>query len=93
MNLLLCLEYKEAISWYFERSEIAADNFIKEIKEKIELICADPVRYRNTYKKLRETSLKKYPYSIVYLIDEEKQLIVISSLYHQKRSPRRKYKK
>jgi plasmid stabilization system protein ParE len=78
-------EYKEAISWYLERSEIAADNFVKVIKEKIVTICDNPLRYRNAYKKLREVSLKKYPYSIVYFVDEVKQLIIISGVYHHKR--------
>ncbi len=43
-------EYKEAVDWYAERSMTASENFIKEIKEKISLICKDPLRYRNAYK-------------------------------------------
>lgn len=66
-------EYKEAVGWYRERSEKAAENFIKEVDEKIAVICKDPLRYRNTYKEFRETSLKKYPYSIVYLLDEQRE--------------------
>lgn len=51
-------EYKEAIQWYDERSKKAAENFVKEVKGKINSICIDPQRYRNTYKYFRETSLK-----------------------------------
>ena len=47
------LEYKDATVWYAERSETAALNFIKETKERIAIICKDPFRYRNTYKKFR----------------------------------------
>ena len=43
-------DYKEAIQWYDERSKAAAENFVKEVKEKIKSICIDPLRYRNTYK-------------------------------------------
>lgn len=86
-------EYKKAISWYLERSEMATDNFIKAIKGKIAVICKDPLRYRNTYKKFRETSLKQYPYSVVYLIDDVNKMILIVSVYHHKRSPCRKYRK
>ena len=64
------LEYKDAATWYAARSETAAVNFVREVKEKIVVICKDPFRYRNTYKKFRETSLKIYPYSIIYTIDE-----------------------
>ena len=87
------IEYKEAISWYRDRSETAATNFIKEVNEKLLIICADPMRYRSTYRNLRETALKKFPYSIVYFFEEDQQLIVIFSVFHHKRNPRKKYKK
>ena len=73
-------EYKEAVSWYLERSEEAAEGLVKEVKERLAVICSDPFRYRNAYKKYWETSLKKYPYSIVYLIDEDKKVIIVSSV-------------
>lgn len=86
-------EYKEAISWYLERSEQAAEGFVKEVNEKLATICNDPFRFRNTYKKYRETSLKKYPYYIVYLLDEDKKIVIVSSVYHHKRNPQKKYRK
>ena len=51
-------EYKEAIEWYEERSELAAENFVKEFQEKLENVCKNPLLYRNSYKHFRETSLK-----------------------------------
>lgn len=86
------LEYKDATTWYAERSELAAANFVKSIKEKISVICKDPFRYRNTYKKFRETSLNVYPYSIIYTIDENVKTVIITSVFHHKRSPRRKFR-
>ena len=87
------LEYKDAVAWYAKRSEPAAANFVKEVKEKIAVICKDPLRYRNTYKKFRETSLAIYPYSIVYLIDESCKTIIFTSVYHHKRTPHTKFRK
>ncbi len=79
-------EYKQAITWYHERSNLASENFVKEVGEKIELICNNPLLYRNVYKYFRQTSLKKYPYSIVYFVNEVEKKIIISSVYHHKRS-------
>lgn len=87
------LEYKVAAIWYAVRSEAAAVNFVKEVKKKIAVICKDPFRYRNTYKKFREASLKIYPYSIIYTIDENNKTVIITSVFHHKRNPRRKYRK
>ena len=86
-------EYEEAFKWYEQKSIVAADNLILAVQEAIIAICTDPHRYRNTYKKLRELNLKKYPYTLIYFIDENKQLITIISLYHHKRHPKNKYNK
>ncbi len=86
-------EYKEAIAWFEERSELAAEKFIAEVAERITMICLDPLRHRKIYKDFRETSLKKYPYHIVYLFDENEQKVIITSVYHHKRNPRKKYRK
>ena len=52
-------EYKDAVEWYNKRSNIAAENFVKDVREKIKNISSHTFRYRNTYKYFRETSLKK----------------------------------
>lgn len=89
---LALAEYKEIILWYNERSATTAENFVIAVNEKIKLICTDPLRYRNIYKHFRETSLKKYPYCIVYFLDENEQTVIITSLYHHRRNPKKKYK-
>lgn len=86
-------EYKETVAQYKKRNELAAENFVKEMDEAIKAICSDPTRYRNTYKNFRETSLKKFPYAVVYLVDEAKEMITISSVYHHRRNPETKYEK
>jgi plasmid stabilization system protein ParE len=86
-------EYKDAISWYLERSELAAEGFVKEVNELLIVVCRDPFRFRNTYKRYREISLKKYPYYIVYLPDEDRKVVIVSSVYHHKRDPLKKYRK
>jgi plasmid stabilization system protein ParE len=86
-------EYEEALKWYEERSETAADNLIISIQNAINAICTDPYRYRNTYKSLRELTIRKYPYHLVYFIDDESKIIIITSFYHHKRNPKGKYNK
>lgn len=86
------VEYAEAVEWYKEKRIATAENFIADVTERIKDICADPSRYRNTYKYFREVSLKKYPYYIVYFIDTATSTIVISAVYHHKRNPKNKFK-
>ena len=86
-------EYKEAIEWYGEKNVTALDAFIAALNVKIKAICFAPTLYRTTYKKQREVSLNKFPYAVVYSVDENAKMITITSVYHHKRNPRRKYKK
>lgn len=84
-------EFKNALAWYLEKSELAANNFINEVEETIKIICASPLRYL-VVKKFRETSLKKFPYSIVYSVNGIAKTILSVSIYHHKRNPRKKYR-
>src|ERR1700755_2775645 len=86
------VRYKKAVRWYKKRSIQAAENFTEAVKEIIKSICANPVRYRNPYKYFREAPLKKYPYSIIYFIDEDEKMIIISSVHHHKQHPQKKYR-
>lgn len=88
---IAAIEYEAAYSWYNRRSVQAAENFIIAIDEAIEAVCCNPQRYRKSYKELREITLKKYPFYLIYLIDEKKKTVVFTSVYHNKRSPDKKY--
>lgn len=86
-------DYEDALNWYMERSETAAANFVKAIDNTLAIICNSPARWRNTYKNFYELSIKRYPYSIIYSIEESQELVFVSAIYHHKRNPRRKYRK
>ncbi len=84
-------EYLEAIIWYKERSLQAAENFVKAVNEAFSNIELRPEYYRNSYKQFHEITLKKYPYTIVYFIDKEQNSIVITTIFHHKRDPKKKF--
>lgn len=86
-------EYFEAIKWYQEKSLAAAENFVAAVSEKFDHISNYPRQYKNIYKSYHETSLKIYPYTIVYFIEDNRQRVVIVAVYHQKRHPLKKYRK
>ena len=86
-------DYEDAVIWYAEKSLQAAENFVTAVDQTLILICEYPRRWRNEYKKFRELGVKKYPYTIIYTIEEPQQLIVITSIYHHKRNSKKKYRK
>ena len=86
-------EYESSIIWYNERSWLAADEFAEAVENAIKLICDHPYRWRNEHGKFHELALKNFPYSIVYGIDVNRELVVIGSIYHHRRNPKKKYRK
>jgi len=85
-------EFREASNWYRDKSEQAAINFFAAVNDSVDIILKQPDRFRKTYKNFRETLVKKYPYTIVYIFDHENNMIIISSIFHQKRGPKTKYR-
>lgn len=86
-------DYEQSLEWYLTKSLDAAERFVKAVDNAFELICDNPNRWRNKYKNFHEITLKKFPFTIIYTIEEDRSLIVISSIYHHKRSPKGKYRK
>jgi plasmid stabilization system protein ParE len=75
-------EYEKSVLWYLERSERASENFKLAILNTVESIKNNPWQFRNSYKKYYEAVILKYPFSIVFTIDDDKKFILILSLIH-----------
>jgi plasmid stabilization system protein ParE len=84
-------DYEKSILWYALRSPIAANNFAKEVQDKLKIIKYNPLRFKKRYKHFQEVTLYKFPFTIVFKIEEPLQQILVVAIYHQKRNPKRKY--
>ena len=85
------IEYEGALEWYLERGQKAAEGFVNSIDAALLKICTYPLRYRNTYKHFYEIGLKKYPFILIYSIEEPDNVIIVWKIFHHKRNPKRKY--
>ncbi|MEN9448512.1 MAG: hypothetical protein RJA25_1802 [Bacteroidota bacterium] len=85
-------EYEHSVEFYAERSELATLQFIDVVEKAIGQICQKPYSNKNIHKNYYEISLAKYPFALIYTIEEELKLIIIVSMYHHSRNPRHKYK-
>jgi len=75
-----------------KRSLKAATNFVDTVEDGLTRISSNPVIHRNEYKNYFELNLQKYPFTIIYTVEESLQLVVIVAIYHQKREPLNKYR-
>ena len=78
-------DIKESIFYYEERKEGLGGEFFDEVNLKIKEIIEKPEKYSIYYKNTRKASLQKFPFIIVYIIEELS--ISILGVWHKSRGP------
>ncbi|HFA48237.1 MAG TPA: type II toxin-antitoxin system RelE/ParE family toxin [Bacteroidetes bacterium] len=82
-------ELDEAITWYKDISNQTATKFYSAAQSRLNEISDQPHRFgpiRNR-RRYRRAKIKRFPYLIVFRIDEAKQKVHIISIWHEKRNP------
>ncbi|WP_295668046.1 type II toxin-antitoxin system RelE/ParE family toxin [uncultured Mucilaginibacter sp.] len=87
------LEFSDAYVWYEEQQEGLGEFFNAMVEEKLKKICKNPFHYKISYKKFHEALTDKFPFLIVYFIDEQNKLIVVTAIFHTSRNPKKKFKR
>jgi toxin ParE1/3/4 len=79
-------DIEEAIDFYGQESMYAPVHFIRAVRESYHIISLNPF-FCICYKNIRSLKLKRFPYSLFFVVNEEKQTIRILSFFHNKRNP------
>lgn len=90
----VAIDYNEAYAWYEEQQKGLGEKFLAEISYKVQQIKSNPTTYGVKSKQgYHEAVIIKFPYSIVYKIYRKQNLVLITSIHHHKKHPRKKYRK
>ncbi len=82
-------EIFEGWKWYEGEQPGLGDRFEDEVFRKIALIATNPLHYpikKGTHEVITDT----FPYLIVYRINKSRKLIMIVSVFHTSRNPKKK---
>jgi plasmid stabilization system protein ParE len=85
-------ELKEAIAWYNAERPGVGERFLAVVDSRMEVIGRQPERFerlriRGLHQEIRRALvLKRFPYSIIFRVDERE--IVVVAIAHAKRRPR-----
>lgn len=83
-------ELNEAFQ-YYEKIQVGLGvRLVEEIDHFLAIIEENPYNFslHSNNEELRSFPLKKFPYAVIYWVDDEKKLIYIDSVFHSKRKPR-----
>lgn len=82
-------EIEQAIDYYALHSADAPVKFISSLKVAYKALETNPF-FRRRYKNVRALKLKRFPYSLYFLINEEKHTVRVLSCFHNKRNPHKR---
>lgn len=81
-------EIDNAIDYYLLYSLKASVIFIEELENAYKLLTKNPffaVRYKN----IRAIKIKKFPYSLYFIVNESNKTVKILACFHSKRNPQK----
>jgi plasmid stabilization system protein ParE len=78
-------DLKEAFSWYEDKRTGLGYDFLLQVDAGINFINRNPEIHLIEYKGTRKHLIKRFPYKIIYLFEENK--IIVLAVIHGKRSP------
>ena len=76
-------DYEDACNWYHARSEQAADRFEEAVERALNHILEAPDRWPFCDRRHRQHLLRKYPYSLVYRLLDDR--VVVVAVAHARR--------
>ena len=78
-------DLKEAFFWYEDKRQGLGYDFLLQVEAGLRFIERNPKVFPPEYKGTRKYLVKRFPYKIIYLLEEER--IIILAVIHIKRSP------
>jgi len=83
------LDIAEAYKWYEDKSKDFGNEFLIELDEYFSLIEGNPYLCQVRYKSYRLLPLKRFPYLIVYEIENEN--VIVYSVFHMSKDPIKRF--
>jgi plasmid stabilization system protein ParE len=77
------IEILEAFVWYEEQLEDLGFEFLQTLDEAVLSLQYHPQSYQIVYKNIRRVLLRKFPYAVFYIVENDK--IIVLACLHQKR--------
>jgi hypothetical protein len=81
----------DSIDWYNEKQYSLGDKFYKDSTIALNYVVANPYLFSVKRSPFRECALKKFPYLIVYTIQND--TVIIASVFNTSKNPGQKPKK
>ena len=79
-------DIEQASDWYENIQFGLGTKFVLSIKKSLQLLLNNPFTFATVYLEIRKVNTKKFPYSIYYQVNENKNLITVFAVIHSSRN-------
>ena len=87
------VDVDEIFVWYEEQKQSLGLEFIEALENTLDRIVRNPYHALLIEKDARSATLKRFPYEIIYRVDDAKMQVRIIAVIHQHRNPEWFYKR
>jgi len=87
------IEWQNSVDWYEAQSPGLGIRFAEVIETKIQLIAEKPLQFPKRKLNFREAIVNVFPFSIIFEFNSKNREVIITSIFHNKRSPKGKFKR
>ena len=81
-------EVDEAVQWYEEQAEGLSRAFLDELDRVVRLVRTYPLTATQIEPEIRRFLFFRFPYSLIYGLDQETETVVVIAIAQQHREPR-----
>ena len=79
------LDINTAFEYYENQRVGLGQDFLLCIEECLSKIERNPKHYKNIYKELRRIAVRRFPYRILYLV--QNNLVIVTAVFHARKDP------
>ncbi len=79
------LETQDAFRYYEDKSDGLGFEFLRSLDASLQSVKRNPFAYQTIYKEARRVLLRKFPYALFYVVEENR--IIFLACFNQKRNP------
>ena len=84
------VDIEVAFGWYEKQRKGLGHEFLDCVEKSVKNICAVPEMYQVTYANFRGCVIRRFPFSIIYTIEEEG--LIVHSAFNNRQDPGKKPK-
>ena len=86
MTPMAAIHLKRAAFWYNKRKKDLGQLFLDEVESAFDTLRVNPF-YAIRYKEIRGFALKKFPFLILFKVDDKQSLVYILAVFHTSQNP------